>query len=416
MAHFNNGTNIEPAQYRWKRRAVQVFSLLLIIMIPAAGLMANVDLLTASFTVLGQRVGLTNFFLVFGLGIVLISAPIITYMTIGTAFCGWSCPQTMLSEWADNLTHRLLGKRANVGVDSGGLKVASAKNRALNWTILGLSFFVAAALLAIIPFLFVFSPAEIWSFAMFESSPKTSTFVIYLCTVAFLFIDIAVMRYYWCDYVCLYRVGANIFKTHDAMHIAYEDARSADCAKCNYCATSCITDIQPISIKLTDNCINCGECVDACNQLHQKSGTHGLLRFEIGEQGGKTNWLNWRSRISELVLGAFFLLGCTMIFLGVFAKKPDNSQQAIQLAEQKIAKICNAECAPQEATCKAGSVTGCYRAAACHCECFLNHDPSSPSSGQWQQCVKLNTASAEALISNKSQVGVAKPPLSDTKH
>ena len=97
--------------YRWKRRIVQFATLILIVLVPASGLL-RIDLTSASFLILGHQVLWSNFTLVSGLALVFVTGPILTYMTIGTVWCGWACPQNLLSEWADKLTHKLLGKRA----------------------------------------------------------------------------------------------------------------------------------------------------------------------------------------------------------------------------------------------------------------------------------------------------------------
>jgi polyferredoxin len=312
---------MQHPQYRWKRRAVQIGTILLIALIPATGLF-RIDLTTASFTILDRTLWWWNFFFVFGLGLMIATVPIITYMTIGTVWCGWACPQNTVSEWANNLTHKLLGKRANVDIDSEGLKVAEAKNKALNWILLGLSFIAASLLLGIIPFLFFFSVGEVWAFITFSSDAKVSGFMrpLYLVTVSLIFIDIAVVRYFWCDYICLYRIGQRIFISKEALHVKYDTARSADCAKCNYCSVSCITGINPTNIKLEDSCINCGECIDACNRLHEKKGVHGLLQFRFSEDSRINTWRGYLGRMAAKFnwwVGAIFLLGCVMFVWGV---------------------------------------------------------------------------------------------------
>lgn len=312
---------MQQPQFRWKRRAVQIGTILLIALVPALGLF-RIDLTTASFTILDRTLWWWNFFFVFGLGLMIATAPIITYMTIGTVWCGWACPQNTISEWANNLTHKLLGKRANVDIDSEGLKVAAAKNKALNWIILGLSFIAASLLLGIIPFLFFFSASEVWSFITFNSTAKVSGFMrpLYMVMVSLIFIDIAVVRYFWCDYICLYRIGQRIFITKEALHVKYDAARSADCAKCNYCSVSCITGINPTSIKLEDSCINCGECIDACNRLHEKKGVHGLLQFRFSEESHTNTLRGYLGRMAAKFnwwVGAIFLLGCVMFVWGI---------------------------------------------------------------------------------------------------
>ena len=145
---------------------------------------------------------------------------------------------------------------------------------------------------------------------------------LYIVVAILVFLDIAVIRYFWCDYICLYRIGQRIFRTKDALHVKYDSGRSSECAKCNYCATTCITGIDPTNLKIDDSCINCGECIDACNRLHEmKGGGHGLLQFRfseerhadtlrgyLGEMASRFNW--W--------VGSIFLIGCLMFLWGIF--------------------------------------------------------------------------------------------------
>jgi polyferredoxin len=391
-------------QYHWKRRAVQLATILLIALLPAIGLF-RIDLTTATFSILGHPIWWSNFAFTFGLGLMIATAPIITYMTIGTVWCGWACPQNMLSEWANNMTHKFLGKRASVDIDE-TLQVAAAKNKPLNWLLLALIFLGAALMLSIIPFLFFYPFAEAWGFITHTSSDKISGFMrnLYFFTVFLIFADIAVVRHFFCDYVCVYRIGQRMFKTQDALHIAYDASRSADCAKCNYCATNCVTGIKPTNIKVDDSCINCGECVDACNRLHHKSGTLGLLSFELGETKGAPTFREQvrdvLSRFNWLV-GAIFLAGVVMMGWGIansHVPKPYVPTAEEQRAHQ-AAELCQVQCAPQRTLCKGGDMAGCYTAAACQCQCQIEQEPASPSVGEWQRCVLKNAANAEALKS-----------------
>jgi hypothetical protein len=395
-------------QYHGTRRAVQLATLLLIAMVPAIGLF-RIDLTTASFTILDRQIWWSNFTLMFGLAIIAATAPIITYMTIGTVWCGWACPQNLLSEWANALTHKLLGKRASVDVEGEGLVVAASKNKLLNWVILAVAFLVAALVLGLIPFLFFFTPTEVWSFFTFSASQKLSGFMrqLYFFCVFLIFVDIAVVRYFWCDYACLYRIGQKIFKTQDALHVAYDSTRSADCTKCNYCSTACITGIKPTAIKIYDSCIDCGECIDACDRLHEKSGTPGLLRFELGEKGGAPTW---GDKVRDVIshfnwwVGALFIAGCGMTVWGIAAQpEPVAPPTQAEVQAHQLSEICRAQCAPQLDSCKGGSKAGCFRAAACQCQCSLERDPSNAESANWRRCVQKNNESADALGLTRTQ-------------
>ncbi len=392
---------MKSPQYHWTRRAVQFATLFLIALVPAAGLF-RIDLTTASFSVLGHEIWWSNFAFTFGLGIMIATAPIITYMTIGTVWCGWACPQNLLSEWANNMTHRFLGKRASVDVDQ-TLQVAASKNKPINWIFLALIFLGAAMVLGIVPFLFFYPFAEAWGFITHTSSDKISTFMqwLYYFAVFLIFVDIAVVRHFFCDYACVYRIGQRMFKTRDALHVTYDASRSAECAKCNYCAVNCVTGIKPTRIREVDACINCGECIDACNRLHDKSGTRGLLSFELGEHGRnvslRAKMKDVLSRFNWLV-GAIFLAGFAMTSWGLATSKVEKPY--VPTAEERhareIALQCQNQCVPERTSCNQGSMAGCYRMAACQCQCQVDRDPTNPSAGDWRQCAQRGFANADA--------------------
>jgi polyferredoxin len=300
---------MSSAKFRWPRRATQIVTLLLFVLIPAFGLF-RIDLVAGTFVVLGRQIWWSDIGLILGFATLLTAAGVLTYSTVGAVWCGWACPQNLLSEWANNLTHKLLGKRANVNVESVDSQVAKAKNKALNWIILILSFLAVSLPLGLIPFFYFFTPQEIWSFITFQTDSSLAQFMhrLYFVSVVAFFLDVSGIRYFWCNYACMYRLGQRFFKTDDALHIGYDASRSSECAKCNYCATQCIVDINPSKFESADTCINCGECVDACDQLHAKEGTTGLLRFNApsASAGGKRGGL--LAQVNVWV-GVLFLVG-----------------------------------------------------------------------------------------------------------
>ena len=75
--------------------------------------------------VLGWQIWFADFFLISGLWIMLASVLVALYSVAGTVFCGWACPQNTLAEWANHMTHKLLGKRAEVSLTGEAPKVAA---------------------------------------------------------------------------------------------------------------------------------------------------------------------------------------------------------------------------------------------------------------------------------------------------
>ena len=279
---------LPPTHYHLRRRLVQALSLALMVVIPVTGLF-RFDPIAGGMVVLDRQIWFSDFFLVFGLWFCVATAMVFLYSIAGTVFCGWVCPQNSISEWANFLMRKLLGRRAEVSIDDGApVRVTASKDRAVNWVILGIGYLVASMAVALLPMLYFWPPGSVWSFMTLHSDPslKSSLYWIYGVFVLIILLDITILRHYWCRFACVYRVWQHSFKTRQTLHIAYDKTRAADCEGCNYCVTQCFIDLDPRRTDIYDSCINCGECIDACNRMHQKQELPGLLRFEFGERQG----------------------------------------------------------------------------------------------------------------------------------
>lgn len=74
-----------------------------------------------------------------------------------------------------------------------------------------------------------------------------------------------------------------------------------------------------------------------------------------------------------------------------------------------IVAACNDRCSRVQASCRAGTNSDCYRAAACQCDCFASRAPNHPDVANWRQCARDNTASAEALRGSPDAVFSSTP-------
>ena len=316
------------AKYHWKRRLVQVLTLALAVIIPVSGLL-RIDPEAGAFVMVDRQVWFSDFFLMFGAWIAVASSLVLLYSSAGTVFCGWACPQNTLSEWANNLTHRLLGKRAEVSMSGAAPRVAAAKNKILNWALLAVALLATAMLFALVPLFYFYPPRMVWHFMTFQPDPNLarSLYWIYAVCVLIVWVDVAVIRHFWCRFSCIYRVWQHSFKTRQTLHVSYDESRAAECAKCNYCVTTCFIGIDPRVTDVYDSCINCGECIDACNRLHAKQNTPGLLRFEMGERVRKGAGAVIRNAMVSLLArakwaSAFVTLGLAMVAWGAWTYEP----------------------------------------------------------------------------------------------
>src|SRR5512140_2645354 len=161
------GARTPPSAFHWKRRAVQALTVVLAVLIPVSGLL-RIDPEAGAFVVIDRQIWFSDFFVMFGLWVTLASSLVLLYSGAGTVFCGWVCPQNTLAEWANNMTHRLLGKRAELSMSGEAPRIAAAKNKIVNWALLALAFLAAALFVALIPLFYFYPPVMVWHFMTFQ--------------------------------------------------------------------------------------------------------------------------------------------------------------------------------------------------------------------------------------------------------
>lgn len=315
-----------PSQkLHWQRRAFQWSVLALLVIIPLSGLF-RIDPIQGAFVMLDRQIWFSDFGIVFGFWVAIACLLAMLYSVMGTVFCGWACPQNTLSEWANLMTHKLLGRRAEVSLDGTPMKLSAAKNKPLNWTILILLYALVAGGVALIPLFYFYPPELIWKFVTFQHDPGLAPSLHWIYTVFFLVIlvDITMIRHFMCRFMCIYKVWQHTFKTRQTLHVAYDESRSDECAKCNYCVSSCFLGIDPRQTDVYDTCINCGECITACNnlQVRKQSGQPGLLKFAMGERQGQ-NFDRFKTNMNDLfsrVTWSFpiFLVGALLVAWGAW--------------------------------------------------------------------------------------------------
>jgi len=307
------------------RRFSQYAVIIILVVIPLSGLF-RIDTMAGAFHMLDYQVWFADMSIIMGFWIMLATLLIFMYSWSGSVFCGWVCPQNTLSEWANNLTAKLLGRRAiMMDVTGNKMKVAVRKDVWLNKLALGVSFLLVSMLFAIIPLLYFFPPTMIGSFLSLEAIPDARSLLwIYIVCVLVVLVDVTVMRHLVCKYMCVYRVWQHSFKTRETLHIAYDENRSSHCQNCHYCEDSCFLDIDPRQTVVFDSCINCGDCVAACDELHSKSKKMdgpGLLSFSFGQaKAGRNGLTSLLSRTRAATVGA--VIGAVWFAVGIAGYQP----------------------------------------------------------------------------------------------
>lgn len=235
------------------------------------------DIPTMRLHVFGCAIGMQEFYIVLIASIFLTLMIAFVTLVFGRIWCGWLCPQTVIVD----LTSYIKKSRDKIPgiVSSLGL--------------LAVSTVIAASLI----WYFV-SPYEFFPRLMSGNlSAMIWTFWIGLTVV--MFFNFAYLRHKWCASVCPYAKMQSVLFDKSTLIIEMDPKRAAECIDCKNCSRVCPTNID-IRNGLDAACINCAECLDACNAVMLRKDKKGLIHYAFGN-GGEGKIL----RTSFFVVGGF---------------------------------------------------------------------------------------------------------------
>ncbi|EXL06718.1 cytochrome c oxidase accessory protein CcoG [Aquamicrobium defluvii] len=221
-----------------------------------------------------------------GLGLFLITS------TVGRAWCGYTCPQTV---WVDLF---LVVERAIEGDRNARIRLDqapwTARKIALRTAKHAIWIAIAVATGGAWIFYFSDAPYLVMDFVTGQAAPVAYMTVAVLTATTYVFGGL--MREQVCTYMCPWpRIQAAMLDEH-SLTVTYNDWRgeprtrgakkaaaagvaAGDCVDCNACVVVC-----PMGIDIRDGqqleCITCALCIDACNGVMDKLGRErGLISY-----------------------------------------------------------------------------------------------------------------------------------------
>lgn len=270
--------------------------------------------------------------------ILIFSAIALFFVTsvLGRVWCGYFCPQTVWTDLFIAVENFVQGDRvARQRLDKKSLCFEKIWKKALThalWLLIGLATGGA--------FVFYFNDApSLWSdILQGDVSPTVIGFVLSLTFSTYLMAGFA--REQVCTYMCPYARFQSAMFDKDTLIIGYDVKRGetrgkhkagaswegrGHCIDCTACVQVCPMGID-IRNGLQMDCIACGLCVDACNDIMDKVGlSRGLIRYDTQnriEQGinDKASWNIIRPRTIYYILVLSLIAG--LVVYGQFTRKP----------------------------------------------------------------------------------------------
>ncbi|MGE0200331.1 MAG: 4Fe-4S binding protein [Candidatus Melainabacteria bacterium] len=220
----------------------------------------------------------------FYLGVVAIG--IVSFLW-GRLFCGWACPHNTLTEWT-RVFRAAWGREPYPTWALRLFQKQPALKSAWPWLSILLAILITATLSLLLAHTIV--PLD-WMTAQYASGRPHVALVFgnVLFTLIGLFLLFA--GHDFCRTCCPYGMAQSMSAYQEGkwrpMEILFTGSNmAADCRTCTACQQVCPVDLDPRhaeNLKVGEffGCFNCGECIDACKQVHVFKKQSGLLKFEL---------------------------------------------------------------------------------------------------------------------------------------
>ncbi len=290
-------------------------------------------------------------------GILVLAAVGLFFVTslLGRVWCGYACPQTVWTDLFVWVEEKIQGDRnRRIRLDSQGFTFERIWKKTVThalWILIGLCTGGAWV------FYFNDAPALFDHIRHFDLPWSVGSWILGLTASTYLMAGYA--REQVCKYMCPYARFQSAMFDRDTLIIGYDAGRGeprgkhkkgtswegkGHCIDCTQCVLVCPVGID-IRNGLQMECIACGLCVDACNDVMDKVDLpRGLIRYDTqrnydDRQAGRATQSRlrlWRPR-TFYYLGVLSLVSALMVY-GLFAR-PRMELHAIQNRNPLFVKL-----------------------------------------------------------------------------
>lgn len=272
-------------QINWKRyrRAVELLQALFLTALPFLKINGQsafrFDIGELNLYFFGTVIRIGEFYLILAATLFILLFISTVTVILGRVWCGWLCPQTVLLDLTESLA------------SLAGLK-GKSRNTLQKIVLLALSALVSMTMI------WYFVPPEEAMRQLF-TSPLIAGFFIVLWIAVWL--ELAFLGRNFCSTICPYAVMQNVLFDKDTLVIEYDRSRDLTCMKCDDCVRACPVGID-IKEGLSNRCIACAECIDACWLKSSKRDMPPFPNYKGKIVRAKTFWLGGITAASAIVL------------------------------------------------------------------------------------------------------------------
>jgi polyferredoxin len=137
-----------------------------------------------------------------------------------------------------------------------------------------------AMFLAFIFVAYFVEPRDLWH-RLAALDVSTAGGIAGAATTLLAFLDFAFLRLRFCTSACPYGYLQGFISDDRTLLVAYQDP-GQECVECKKCLRVCPMDIDVRASAHQIQCIHCGECIDACQDVMVRVGKPGLVHYTWG--------------------------------------------------------------------------------------------------------------------------------------
>ncbi len=265
-----------------------------------------------------------------GLLILAAMALFLTATTVGRAWCGYSCPQTVWTDLFIAVERLIEGDRnARIRLDKAPMSAGKIAKRTVKHAI-----WLAIGVLTGGAWVFYFADAPTLLGQLVEFDAPFAAWLWIGILTAFTYVFVGFMREQVCTYMCPWPRIQAALGDEETLIVNYDRARGeprgayrrgaswegrGDCIDCNQCVAVC-----PMGIDIRDGlqleCISCALCIDACNDVMDKIGrprnliSYGSIAAADARARGETPKFRWIRGRTIIYSAMMLLVGAVMLY------------------------------------------------------------------------------------------------------
>ncbi len=266
------------------------------------------NVLKGTIVLFGKYYFINEFYVLWLFLLFVLFAFIFVSIVFGRVYCGFICPQTILSQIFEGLFEYI--KKRMTAVSKPVIYAAVLIFMA------GLSLFIGFNLIA-----YFIPPALIIRHAFLELNYLTPyLWIVAGAVTALIIFDMVLLRHKYCIYACPYGFIQFLFNDTRTLRIEYKPVDNALCKDCSNCTNACFMKIDPRKKALQIQCVNCGYCIDACRERFDSKNEEGEnICYSFGLEEDKKNQTKNRPFFYKVSIALFLLIGSFVIFIAKFS-------------------------------------------------------------------------------------------------